>query len=74
MKIAIFSNNHPDLMIGGSERAAYAEFKAICSAAEHEAVFVASTLESELIGHDGLIGHYQGRPNEILIRTPPAFW
>lgn len=74
MKIAILSNNHPDHLIGGSERAAYAEYKSLSEAGDHDVYFVASTLKPELIGHDGQIGRYQGREREILVRTPKTLF
>lgn len=69
MKVALFSHNHAELMAGGAERAAYTLFQHLNNVDGCEATLVARVAPGQL-GHDGTIGAFRGRRNEILWVTP----
>jgi glycosyltransferase involved in cell wall biosynthesis len=72
MRILVLSHGHPDLSPGGGERAAYSLFQRLKqSPAVTKAVFAAYA-SPQTIGHDALFGSFRGRPDEILVATPPV--
>ncbi|MPR08706.1 glycosyltransferase [Microvirga tunisiensis] len=72
MRILVLAHGHPDLSSGGGERAAYSLFQRLKQSPQvTKAVFVAST-NHQAIGHDAPFGSFRGRPDEILVATPPV--
>ncbi|MBM1171269.1 glycosyltransferase [Microvirga arabica] len=72
MRILILAHGHPDLSTGGGERAAYSLFQRLKqSPGVTKAVFAAAD-NSGAIGHDAPFGSFRGRPDEILVATPPV--
>lgn len=70
MKVLVLAIGHPEYELGGADRAAYSLFQGIKSRAGHSAHF-AAPVSAENIGHDGLLGCYAGKSDEIIF-VPPA--
>ncbi len=64
MRIIIYSHGHPELSRGGAENAAYAQFQALKQKG-HDCLFIARAAPKQ-IGHDGRIGAFRGRDDELL--------
>lgn len=71
MRILVLSLGHPDLGGGGSERAAYSLFQHLKADPMTEAAFVAHA-GPKAIGHDGILGSYRSRADELLAAPPPV--
>ncbi|WP_210489439.1 glycosyltransferase family 4 protein [Microvirga antarctica] len=70
MRILILSHGHPELSMGGAERAAYSLFQRLKrDPGVEKAVFVARA-EPQAIGHSAFFGSFRGRPDEILVSPP----
>ncbi len=69
MRIAIFAHNHPDLIAGGAERAAYSLFTYLKTIDGIDPIFVARC-KADQVGHDGAFGAFRGRKDEIIWSPP----
>ncbi|MGF9759445.1 glycosyltransferase [Microvirga sp. 0TCS3.31] len=72
MRVLILSHGHPDLSPAGGERAAYSLFQRLKRTPKVTQVVFAAYAGSETIGHDAMFGSFRGRPDEILVATPPV--
>ncbi len=73
MKILILSHGHPELSMGGAERAAYSLFLHLKSVPGVDPIFIARAEPSQ-IGHDGWFGAFRGKKDEFLWAPPPFDW
>lgn len=72
MRILILSHGHPELSPGGGERAAYALFERLKQTPGIARTVFAAQADQAAIGHDAAFGSFRGRPDEILVATPPV--
>lgn len=74
MKVLVLSHGHPGITAGGAERASYSLFSHLkVNSAVSEALYVARA-EARHIGHDGAIGAFRGRADELLVNPPAVDW
>jgi glycosyltransferase involved in cell wall biosynthesis len=72
MRILVLSHGHPDLGVGGAERAAYSLFQRLKADPTVERVTFVARAEHNAIGHSAFFGSFRGRPDEILACPPPV--
>lgn len=72
MRILVMAHGHPDLSPGGGERAAYSLFQRLKQAPHVTKAVFAAYADHRTIGHDASLGSFRGRPDEILVATPPV--
>ncbi len=70
-RLLIISHGHPELSPGGAERASYAIHSLIRRGAlpGWDSIYLAR-VEQRAIGHDGELGVFRGRRDEVLIAPP----
>lgn len=73
MRVLIVAHGHPEISVGGAERAAYSLFQHLQATDGIEATFLARCEPSDL-GHDGWFGAFRGRTDELLWVPPPYDW
>jgi glycosyltransferase involved in cell wall biosynthesis len=71
MKVLVVAHGHPELAVGGGERAAYGLFQHLKAVDGIVPTFVAAAPPAAL-GHDGWFGAFRGRRDELLW-VPPAY-
>ena len=72
MRVLIVSPGHPDHGGGGTERAAYSLFQRLRQDPEVGAAAFVARAEPSAIGHDGHLGSYRLRTDELLASPPPV--
>jgi glycosyltransferase involved in cell wall biosynthesis len=70
MKVLVVAHGHPELAVGGGERAAYCLFQHLRAVEGVEPTFIAAAPPAAL-GHDGWFGAFRGRRDELLWVPPP---
>jgi glycosyltransferase involved in cell wall biosynthesis len=71
MRILVVAHGHPDISVGGGERAAYDLFRHLKAIEGIEPTFIARGTPAA-VGHDGWFGAFRGREDELLW-VPPAY-
>lgn len=73
MRVLVVAHGHPDVSVGGGERAAYCLFQHLKATEGVEPTFVARAAPAA-VGHDGWFGAFRGRQDELLWVPPPYDW
>ena len=73
MRVLVVAHGHPEISVGGGERAAYALFQHLKGVEGVEPTFIARA-EPAAVGHDGWFGAFRGREDELLWVPPPYDW
>jgi glycosyltransferase involved in cell wall biosynthesis len=67
LRVALISHGHPELSVGGTERASYALFRHLKGRHDITPVYIA---RANSLGHSGPFGAFRGRRDEILWSPP----
>lgn len=73
MRVLVVAHGHPEISIGGGERAAYCLFQHLKAVEGVEPTFIARA-DPAAVGHDGWFGAFRGREDELLWAPPPYDW